>query len=40
MERHEIRDQVITGSFMLGYDGCKEPTYGWEAYARKLEVLP
>jgi len=39
MKRGEIRDIVITGSFMIGSEGEKEPVHGWEDYARKLEDI-
>ena len=37
MTRQEIRNEIITGSFMIGINGLKEPVHGWEDYARKLE---
>lgn len=33
----DIRDEVITGSFMIGNDGRKEPI-NWRDYALKLEA--
>lgn len=32
----DIRDKIITGSYMIGNDGRKEPT-NWKDYAIKLE---
>lgn len=34
----ELRDKIITGSFMIGADGRKEPV-NWKDYALKLETL-
>ena len=39
MKRGDIRDLVITGTFMFGNEGIKEPVHGWEDYARKLEDI-
>lgn len=33
----DIRDKLITGSFMIGEDGRKEPS-NWKDYALKLEA--
>jgi len=33
----DIRDELITGSFMYGHDGRKEPP-DWKKYAIKLEA--
>lgn len=38
MQRSEIRDLIITGSYMIGPDG-KEPTNGWKDYAYQLENI-
>jgi hypothetical protein len=39
MKRGDIRNLVITGTFMFGNEGIKEPVHGWEDYARKLEDI-
>ena len=38
MTKSEIRDIVITGSYLIG-DGMKEPAHGWKDYANKLEDI-
>jgi predicted Zn-ribbon and HTH transcriptional regulator len=35
----DIRDKVITGSYSIDSDGLKLDPFGWEHYARKLELL-
>ena len=37
MKTSEIRDLIITGSYMIGEDGLREPTHGWKGYANRLE---
>lgn len=39
MKKSEIRDIVITGSYMIGEDGIIEPVHGWKWYAEKLEDI-
>lgn len=36
MTKQEIRNQLITGSFMIGPDGLKEPP-DWHSYSELLE---
>ena len=38
IKRGEIRDMVITGSYLIG-DGMREPAHGWKEYAKKLEDI-
>lgn len=37
MKTNEIRDLIITGNFLIGEDGLREPACGWKDYANKLE---
>ena len=37
MKISEIRDLIITGSYMIGEDGLREPAHGWKDYANRLE---
>lgn len=44
MKVKEIRDKVITGSFVIGDEGMKEPCTAlgmddWEFYAKRLETM-
>jgi hypothetical protein len=38
MKKQEIRDLIITGNYMIGYDGIREPI-DWKDYANKLEEI-
>jgi hypothetical protein len=38
MTKSEIRDLIITGNYMIGDDGIREPI-DWEDYANKLEEI-
>jgi len=39
MTKSEIRNIVITGSYMIGENGMTEPAHGWKWYAEKLEDI-
>jgi hypothetical protein len=38
MKRNDIRNLIITGSYLIGDDG-KEPVNGWKDYANRLEEV-
>lgn len=39
MKVSEIRDLIITGSYMIGEDGLRESVHGWKDYANRLEEM-